>query len=69
MLAAFNKIHKRMNVLYHSYAKKAGLSDAAFWLLYSLYEYGRPCTQKELCEEWFYAPQTTAFLKYVLAFS
>ena len=47
-----------MNVLYHDYAKSVGLSDAAFWLLYSLYEHGQPCTQKDLCAAWFYAPQT-----------
>lgn len=58
VLSVFNRAHKKMNVLYHSYAKKIGLSDAAFWLLYSLYENGRPCTQKNLCEAWFYAPQT-----------
>lgn len=58
VLAVFNKVKKRTDALYHNYAKKAGLSDAAFWLLYSLYEYGRPCTQKELCEEWLYPPQT-----------
>ncbi len=58
VLAAFNQAHKKMNGLYHCYAKKAGLSDAAFWVLYSLYEHGGPCTQKDLCEAWFYAPQT-----------
>ena len=58
VLAAFNQAHKKMNVLYHHYAKSVGLSDTAFWLLYSLYEYGGPCTQKDLCEAWFYAPQT-----------
>ena len=58
VLAAFNLFHKKMNVLYHDYAKSVGLSDAAFWLLYSLYEYGQPCTQKDLCAAWFYAPQT-----------
>lgn len=58
VLAAFNQAHKKMNVLYHNYAKSAGMSDAAFWLMYSLYERGHPCTQKDLCESWFYAPQT-----------
>lgn len=58
VLAAFNRLHKKMNVLYHDYAKSVGLSDAAFWLLYSLYEHGQPCTQKDLCTSWFYAPQT-----------
>ena len=58
VLATFNRLHKKMNVLYHDYAKSVGLSDAAFWLLYSLYEHGQPCTQKDLCAAWFYAPQT-----------
>lgn len=58
VLAAFNRAHKRMNVLYHNYARDAGISDAAFWLMYSLYEKGGPCTQTELCEAWFFAPQT-----------
>lgn len=58
VLAAFNRAHKRMNVLYHNYARDAGISDAAFWLMYSLYEKGEPCTQTELCEAWFFTPQT-----------
>lgn len=58
VLAAFNRAHKRLNVLYHNYAKEVGMSDAAFWLMYSLYEKGAPCTQSELCEAWFFAPQT-----------
>lgn len=58
VLSEFNRAHKRLNVLYHNYAKKAGMSDAAFWLMYSLYEKGGPCTQTELCEAWFFAPQT-----------
>lgn len=58
VLAEFNRAHKRMNVLYHNYAKNAGISDAAFWLMYSLYEKGGPCTQTELCEAWLFAPQT-----------
>lgn len=58
VLATFNQFHRKMNVLYHDYAKSVGLSDAAFWLLYSLYEYGQSCTQRDLCSAWFYAPQT-----------
>lgn len=58
LLTEFNKMHKKMNVLYHDYAKKIGLSDAAFWLIYSLYENSGPCTQRDLSEAWFYAPQT-----------
>lgn len=58
VLPTFNRTHKRMNVLYHNYARDAGISDAAFWLMYSLYEKGGPCTQTELCEAWFFTPQT-----------
>lgn len=58
VLAAFNRAHKRMNVLYHNYARDVGISDAAFWLMYSLYEKGGPCTQTELCAAWFFTPQT-----------
>lgn len=58
VLYNFNQIHKKMNVIYHNHAKSLGLSDAAFWILYSVYEYGRPCTQRDLCQSWFYAPQT-----------
>lgn len=58
VLAAFNRLHKKMNVLYHDYARTVDLSDAAFWLLYSLSEHGQPCMQKDLCSAWFYAPQT-----------
>lgn len=58
VLAAFNRAHKKMNVLYHNYARAAGISDAAFWLMYFLYEKGGPCTQTELCQVCFFTPQT-----------
>lgn len=58
VLAAFNRAHKRMNVLYHNYARDAGISDAAFGLMYSLDEKGGHCTQTGLCEAWFFTPQT-----------
>ena len=38
-----------MVVLYHDYTKSLGLSDAAFGLFYSLNEYDKTCTQKDLC--------------------
>ena len=58
VLSSFNQAHKRMDGLYHAYAKSVGLTDTAFWLLYTLYESDRPCTQKDLGEVCFYAPQT-----------
>ncbi len=62
-LTAFNQAYMERDDLYHQYAKSYGLSDTAFWLLYSIYEREEPCTQREICANWFYAPQTvnTAF--------
>ena len=57
-LAAFNQAQKENDTCYRNYAKKAGLSDTAFWLLYSVVEREMPYTQKELCESWFFPPQT-----------
>ena len=56
-LAAFNQIYKEMDEIYHSYARRHGISDAALWLLYSLCEGGAD-TQGEICAVWHYPPQT-----------
>lgn len=58
ILSSFNRAHRKMDGLYHDYARRVGLSDTAMWLLYSLCEQEYPCTQRDLCETWFYAPQT-----------
>lgn len=57
-LRAFNQIVKEMDDQYHNYAKSCGLSDSALWVLYSLWENGKISSQRELCAEWFYSPQT-----------
>lgn len=57
-LAAFNRLYKEMDEIYHIYAKKQGVSDAALWLMYSLYERDAGYTQRELCSAWHYPPQT-----------
>lgn len=57
-LALYNQSHKEMDIIYHDIAKKFCLSDTAFWLLYSLEEHETMYTQKELCKEWSYPPQT-----------
>lgn len=57
-LIDFNQIYRSMDIVYHSYAKKIGLSDASFWILYCLTENNRSMTQRELCNEWSFAPQT-----------
>lgn len=57
-LAAFNQAQKENDTSYRSYASSAGLSDTAFWILYSVAERGAPFTQRELCTSWFFPPQT-----------
>lgn len=57
-LAAFNQAYKEMEEIYHNYAKAHGLSDCAFWVLYSMWENEDIYPQRRLCEEWFYTPQT-----------
>ena len=58
-LAAFNQLYRQMDEIYHLYAKRRGISDTALWLLYSLYEEEDAAyTQRALCSDWHYPPQT-----------
>lgn len=57
-LKTFNKICKEMDIVYHSYAKNSGLSDMAYWILYSIAESDEYFTQRDFCNDWFFAPQT-----------
>lgn len=44
--------------LYHRLSLYYGMADSHFWVLYSLYSGGRPCTPKELAEAWSLPKQT-----------
>lgn len=57
-LRTFNQIYREMDIFYHNYAQSFGLSDAAFWILYSLTEQEKAFTQRELCTDWSFPPQT-----------
>lgn len=57
-LAVFNQLYKEMDEIYHQYARDHGISDTALWLLYSLDTGDGPYTQREICAEWHYPPQT-----------
>lgn len=57
-LTEFNHVYKEMDGIYHNYAKAYELSDAAFLVLYSLWERGKPYLQRELCEACSCPPQT-----------
>ena len=57
-ISDYNTLYKEGNRLYHSLAKHYGLSDTAFWILYSLEESGTAITQTELCSTLCLSKQT-----------
>ncbi|MCD7872363.1 MAG: winged helix-turn-helix transcriptional regulator [Clostridiales bacterium] len=54
----FNKIIKENDELYHEAAKKFGLPDCAFWIIYSLRDCDSYLTQSEVCNI-IYQPKQT----------
>lgn len=62
--ALLNQCDKEIDEIYHYYAARYNLSDAALWILYAMYEADDPVTQADLCSFWFLSRQTihTAFI-------
>ena len=56
--AKFNKLNKRREDIYHLCAKKAGITDTKFWVLYAMCEVGGIISQNGFCENWCYSKQT-----------
>lgn len=54
----YNRNSKELEQLYHAYARRAGVSDAALWLLYVIRLGGGNLTQAAICADWHYPPQT-----------
>lgn len=54
-ITLYNQLIKEMDDLYRVYAKNCNLSETAFWILYCIQE---RFTQREICDYWFYTPQT-----------
>lgn len=50
MLLEYNKETKRLDDLYRCAAKQCGISECAFWILYTLRAEKRQFTQAEICE-------------------
>lgn len=48
LLEKYNRIYRDQSELYHAVVLHYGLSDCAFWLLYTLWEMGVPLIQREL---------------------
>ena len=50
-ISTYNQLLKACDTVYHNAALAAGLSDCAFWILYSVQDADHVCTQSEICEE------------------
>ena len=48
-LVEFNRICKENNEIYHGVTRALGLTDCAFWILYTLRESEGEYTQRDLC--------------------
>lgn len=56
--ARLNQCDKELDDIYHYYAQKNNLSDAALWILYAIYDSKDGITQTEICNCWFFSRQT-----------
>lgn len=57
-LVQYNRLQKKIEDLYSSFAKICGLSDSVFWIMYSIMEQEEPYTQTELCNMWSFNKRT-----------
>lgn len=57
-MALYNHLLKESDDIYRVYAKNSNLSETAFWILYCIREREEAFTQREICNYWFYTPQT-----------
>ena len=57
-LREFTAIYKETDAVYSEFARRSGLSDCAFWLMYSIHEAKGKCTQREICGQWTMSKQT-----------
>lgn len=56
--AILNQCDKELDEIYHNYALKYNLSDAALWVMYAIYEANGNITQADISNFWFFRRQT-----------
>lgn len=49
-LKEFNRLHREMEQIYHGLAVKAGMSDSAFIIFYTIVELKEGCLQKDIAD-------------------
>ncbi len=57
-LLRMNSLYKEWDDIYHAAALRAGLSDSAFWVLYTLCSSDGGCLQKDIAESLYASRQT-----------
>lgn len=50
-IAAYNQLLKACDTVYHAAAARLGLSDCAFWILYTLHDAQQPIKQSDICDD------------------
>ena len=58
LIQEFNQLLKKMDNIYCKLAKSSGLSDTAFWIIYTIKNEKETYKQKDLCVMWSYSKQT-----------
>ncbi len=56
--AMLDQFDKELDDIYHDYALRHNLSDAALWILYAVYGSEEEITQADICNGWFFSRQT-----------
>lgn len=57
-LREYNRLYKEIENLYYEVSVKAGISDSAFWIMYTIVELGDGCLQKDIAERYSFSRQT-----------
>ena len=57
-LIEFYSVLKEIDSLYSKYAIQSGLSESAYWVMYTIRQIEGECTQKSICEQWSFSKQT-----------
>lgn len=57
-LKEINRLYREMDEIYHEISRRAGLSDSAFAILYSIAEMGGGCLQKDIAAMYCMSRQT-----------
>lgn len=58
LIKEFDQLQKKLDSIYNKIAKCSGLSDTAFWIIYTIKDEEETYKQKDLCNMWFCSKQT-----------